>query len=63
MANNFWLNALANAIIVSGVSMNYSLLIVLVNESLPNKTRKKASIVLFIIEVSGYVIFTLIEMF
>lgn len=43
--------------------MNYSLLIVFLNESLPNRARKQSSNILFIIEVTGYIVFTFIEMY
>lgn len=52
-----------NALIITGVSLNYSLLIVFVNESLPNSRRNKASILLFLFEVGGYILFTIYEIF
>ena len=63
LANSYKVNLLANCMIATGISMNYSLLIVLINESLPNSSRKKISVILFIVEVTGYIAFTFMEMF
>ena len=46
-----------------GVTINYSLLIVLVSESMPNKFRNKCANLMFISEILGYLMFTFIEMF
>lgn len=62
-AHSFWMITLSNALIISGVSLNYSLLIVFVSESFPARTRNKASIYVFLFEVGGYIAFTILEIF
>lgn len=62
-AHSYWLISFSNALIISGVSLNYSLLIVFVSESFPARTRNRASIYLFLFEVGGYISFTVFEIF
>ena len=46
-----------------GVSINYSLLIVIVSESMPDGMRNKCANLMFISEIIGYMLFTIVEIF
>lgn len=61
--NHFWINAIGNAFIIVGVSLNYAILLVILSESIPAGYRNKSASILFICEISGFIAFNIIEIF
>lgn len=60
---SYWINTLANGLMVSGVALNFALLLIFTSESFPSSIRNKASVFLFMFEITGYILFNIIEMY
>ena len=61
--DGFWTNMIGNGLIIVSVTLNYSLLIVIMSESLPSSHRNRMATIFFMSELTGYLVFTMIEMY